>query len=40
MIIQARKADVSAVSALAAELFSAPAEELMEEFSQLLDSKE
>ena len=40
MIIQAEKADVSAVSALAAQLFSSSAEELIEEFSQLLDSEE
>ena len=40
MIIRAKKADAPAVSALAAQLFSAPAEELTEEFSQLLDSKE
>lgn len=40
MIIQADKADVSAVSALAAQLFGSPAEQLAEEFSQLLDSEE
>ena len=40
MIIRAQKADVSTVSALAARLFSAPVEELTEEFSQLLNSKE
>lgn len=40
MIIQAEKADISAVSALAAQLFSCPAEKLAEEFSQLLDSEE
>ena len=39
MIIQAKKADAPAVSALAAQLFSAPAEGLAEEFTQLLESK-
>ena len=40
MIVRAEKADASAVSALAAQLFGAPAEELTEEFSRLLESKE
>ena len=40
MIVQAKKADVSIVSALAAQLFGSPAEELTEEFSHLLDSEE
>lgn len=38
MIVQAQKSDIPAVSTLAARLFSAPAEELAEEFSLLLDA--
>ena len=40
MIIQAKKQDVQTVSALAARLFSSPAEELAEEFGELLGSEE
>ena len=40
MIIQAKKSDASAVSALAAQLFSSSEEELSEEFGELLDSDE
>ena len=38
MILRAKKEDVSAVSALAARLFSSPAEELAEEFNELIPS--
>lgn len=38
MIIQAKKEDIPAVSALAAQLFSSPVAELTEEFLELLDS--
>ena len=40
MITQAKKSDAPAVSTLAAQLFSAPVDELTEEFSRLLESKE
>jgi len=40
MIVQAKTEDIPAVSALAAQLFGSPAEELAEEFRDLLSSNE